>query len=322
MQPRQQTGGRTKALLIFGISLAAAVAAVFLVFRVVQLAQQEVAKAREAPSTVEVVVAARDLNVGVTIGDGDVVVRSLAAEMVPTEGVFHTAEEMGIRVPRERILANEIVRDERLALADAGIGLNAIVSPGKRAMSVAVDAETGVAGFIQPGNYVDVIVTIRPDDADAEKRWASKAFLQGIKVLAVGERTDASKTGPNAAKSGVKAKSSREKPTVTLELELAQAEELALSSTRGDIHLVLRNDIDITEQDTQGSIASRLVGAPTEVAKAPTAKGKGKGTTGTSKPPPPTGPVSEIITGSQVEEVQFDKDGTKSVTVQPKRQNR
>jgi pilus assembly protein CpaB len=318
MQPRQQTGGRYKALLIFGISLTAAVAAVFLVFRVVQLAQQEVAKAREAPTAVDVVVATRDLNVGVTIGAEDIVIRSLAIEMVPAEGIFHTIEDLGVRVPRERILANEIVREQRLALADAGVGLNAIVSPGKRAMSVAVDAETGVAGFIQPGNYVDVIVTIRPDDIDGERAWASKAFLQGIKVLAVGARTDATKTGPGATKSGMKGKS-REKPTVTLELSLEQAEELALSATRGDIHLVLRNDIDITENDTQGVFASRLVGGePEEVpAKGP------KGPNGPKRPPvatSPSGPVSEIIVGDQVEEVQFDQDGNK--TNPSKRRNR
>lgn len=317
MQPRQQTGGRYKALLIFGISLAAAIAAVFLVFRVVQLAQQEVAKAREAPTTVVVAVATRDLNVGVSIGEGDVVVRSMAAEMVPTEGIFHSVAELSHRVPRERILANEIVREARLALADAGVGLNALVSPGKRAMSVAVDAETGVAGFIQPGNYVDVIVTIRPDDGEGEKRWASKAFLQGIKVLAVGQRTDATKTGSGAAMSGMKGKSSREKPTVTLELDLEQAEELALSATRGDIHLVLRNDIDITQRDTQGVIASNLVGAPPSETK-PTKPDNGK------RPPPtvvePKGPVSEIIVGDQVEQVQFDEDGNK--TSPNKRRNR
>jgi pilus assembly protein CpaB len=316
MQPRQQTGGRYKALLIFGISLCAAVAAVVLVFRVVQLAQQEVAKAREAPDTVEVVVAARDLNVGVTIGEEDVVVRSLAAEMVPSEGVFSSVEQLYDRVPRERVLANEILREQRLALADAGIGLNAIVNPGKRAMSVAVDAETGVAGFIQPGNYVDVIVTIRPDDDEGDKRWASKAFLQGIKVLAVGQRTDSTKQTANAAKSGLKNKSSREKPTVTLELDLEQAEELALSATRGDIHLVLRNDIDITDQDTQGVIASNLVGKP--VQDVPVIVGPRR----TPVAATPSGPVSEIIVGDQVEEVQFERDGTKSVTVQPKRRQR
>jgi pilus assembly protein CpaB len=315
MQPRQQTGGRYKALLIFGISLCAAIAAVFLVFRVVQLAQQEVAKAREAPDTVEVVVAARDLNVGVTIGEEDVIVRSMAAEVVPVEGVFSSVDQLIDRVPRERILVNELVRDQRLALADAGVGLNAIVSPGKRAMSVAVDAETGVAGFIQPGNYVDVIVTIRPDDEE-DKRWASKAFLQGIKVLAVGQRTDSAKESANASKSGIKGKS-REKPTVTLELDLEQAEELALSATRGDIHLVLRNDIDITERDTQGVFASNLVGAPVADQPAPVVGPRRPAT-----PSVPSGPVSEIIVGDQVEEVQFERDGTKSVTVQPKRRNR
>ncbi len=174
-------------------------------------------------------------------------------------------------------------------------------------MSVAVDAETGVAGFIQPGNYVDVIVTIRPDDTEgADKRWVSKAFLQGIKVLAVGRKLESGEP-VGAAKPLSKRSSVRDKPTVTLELSLEEAQELALSATRGDIHLVLRNDIDITEQDTQGVAASGLVGL--------SAKGTPKAQAVTQVAAPPSGPVSEIITGDRVEEVQFDQDGSKSVKV-------
>lgn len=313
MQPNQPSGGRSKALLIFGISLFAAMAAVVLVYRVVQVAQQEVARAKEAPTSVQVVVASRDLNVGVPIEEGDVASRALAAEMVPPEGVFHSVEEITRRVPRERILANEIVREARLAIADAGVGLNALVSPGKRAMSVAVDAETGVAGFIQPGNYVDVIVTIRPDDADAEKRWASKAFLQGVRVLAVGQRLDAAEKEAQNASKGAFKRTSRDKPTVTLELDLEQAEELALSATRGDIHLVLRNDIDITQQDTQGTFASQLVGTPPTTAPAVAAR---------SASAAEAGPTSEVISGDTVQKVQFDEKGNRTVTSPSSRRGR
>jgi pilus assembly protein CpaB len=262
-----------------------------------------VARAKEAPGAVLVLVASRDLNVGVPIAPTDVAVRSLAAEMVPAEGVFHDPGELERRVPRERILANEIVREARLAVADAGVGLNALVSPGKRAMSVAVDAETGVAGFIQPGNYVDVIVTIRPDDADAEKRWASKAFLQGVRVLAVGQRLDATEKDQTGATKGALKRTSRDKPTVTLELDLEQAEELALSATRGDIHLVLRNDIDITHEATQGTFASQLVGKPPTGPQAVTAR---------REPAAPVGSTSEIISGDSVQRVEFDQAGNRT----------
>jgi len=308
MQQRQPTGGRTKALLIFGISLLAAIAAVFLVFRVVKLAQHEVVKARESTAHVEVLVAIRTLNVGLPIEEGDVTLRAISSEMVPDASIFHVVHEAVGRVPRERILPNELVREERLALADAGIGLNALVSPGKRAMSVAVDAETGVAGFIQPGNYVDVIVTIRPDDMEDDRKWVSKAFLQGVKVLAVGRRLESGED----TKSVSKRSSARDKPTVTLELTLDESQELALSATRGDIHLVLRNDIDITQQDTQGVATSSLVGLEAQ-------KSKPRGAAPVAGPAKPSGPVSEIITGDTVQEVQFDRDGSKSITTRSDR---
>ncbi|MBN1336272.1 MAG: Flp pilus assembly protein CpaB [Deltaproteobacteria bacterium] len=301
----QQTGGRFKAILILGISLAAAVVAVVLVFRMIQVAQQEVAKAREVAEGTDVVVAARDLNVGVPIAAEDVALRRMPREAIPEGVAFTTTTEILERVPRERILANEIVRSERLAVSEAGIGLNALVSPGMRAMSVGVTAVSGVSGFILPGNYVDVIVTIRPDESSGVKSWISRAFLQGVKVLAVGSSLEAVKDKPGAPKA-------KDKPTVTLELDLQQAEEVALSASKGDIHLVLRNDIDITRVATQGAIASALVGKEVEGAPAPVRPVY-------AAAPAESKPMSEVIVGGQVQEVRFDQDGSKTITVQKKK---
>ncbi|MBK7757724.1 MAG: hypothetical protein IPI35_15250 [Deltaproteobacteria bacterium] len=80
---------------------------------------------------------------------------ALSPEMVPADVVFTSIEAVLQRTPKERVLVNEIVRSERLARREAGIGLNAIITPGKRAVSVAIAAEEAVAGFIQPLNYVD-----------------------------------------------------------------------------------------------------------------------------------------------------------------------
>ena len=54
-------------------------------------------------------------------------------------------------------------------------------------MTVETDTASGLAGMLQPGNYVDVIVTIRPDDANLEAKWVTETILQGIRVLAVGD---------------------------------------------------------------------------------------------------------------------------------------
>lgn len=302
---RPQTGGRAKALLLLSLSMVASAVAIIIVLGIVQRAEEKVAEAQLPPDTVMAVVAARDLNVGVTISREDVVEAELVPALLPSDGTFASVEEIIGRTPRERVLANEILRDQRLAVKDAGIGLNAIVEPGSRAMSVAVDSESGVAGFIRPGNYVDVIVTIRPDGRDTRTKWMSHTFLQGAKVLAVGRRmNDAREQGklPESRPTSV-----REKPTVTLELGPDDAEALALASSKGDIHIVLRNDVDITDVATQGTFANAIIGLDKVQATRTRRVAK------RSAPRPAavdSSVVSEVIHGGSVEEVRFE-DGAK-----------
>ncbi len=303
---RPLTGGRTKALMLLSLSMVASAVAIMIVLGIVKRAEEKVAQAQLPPDTVVAVVAARDLNVGVTIGPDDVAEARLVPSMLPEGGTFVSAADVIGRVPRERVLANEIVRDRRLALADAGIGLNAIVEPGHRAMSVAVDSESGVAGFIRPGNYVDVIVTIRPDGRRTDTKWVSNTFLQGARVLAVGRQiNDAGQDKvPEARPVTV-----REKPTVTLELTPDEAEALALASSKGDVHIVLRNDVDVTAVDTQGTYANAIIGMEAvEAANKPAERVAQRKATA---PKQDRSIVSEVIHGGSVEEVHFEEDGTK-----------
>jgi pilus assembly protein CpaB len=305
---RPLSGGRTKALLLLSLSMVASAVAIMIVLGIVKRAEQKVADAQLPPDTVTAVVAARDLNVGVTIGPEDVVVANLIPSVLPENGVYTTVEELVGRTPRERVLANEVVREERLASADAGIGLNAIIEPGMRAMSVEVDSQSGVAGLIRPGNYVDVIVTIRPDSRDAQAKWVAHNFLQGAKVLAVGRSMGESedKRVPEARPT-----TTREKPTVTIELAPDQAEALALATSKGDIHIVLRNDIDVTDVDTQGTYANAIIGLENAQAKTRTTTSRARVARRQAPAQPDRSVISEVIHGGSVEEVHFEEDGSK-----------
>lgn len=234
---------------------------------------------------VELVVARRDLYVGMPVTAEDVALRRMAAPVAPRTGTFSALDDVVGRTPRERVLADEIVRGERLANPEAGVGLNALVSPGRRGMTIATDTETGLAGLVQPGNHVDVIVTIPPDDPSAiGARWVTETILQDVKVLAVGNLLDVQQAraeeaaAREAGASGIKpakasAPAARSKPSLTLEVEPIQAEKLALALKRGEIRVVLRSDIDLEQTWEAGMVtASRLIGAPVvpEVAPAPT----------------------------------------------------
>ena len=317
MQQRQQTGGRGKAYLFLGVSLIAAVLAAVMVIQLLKNMQKQVEQASVPAETVDVVVATRNLYMGLPIQDGDVAVRRLAPEMVPAEVIFTSSDQVVGRTPKERILASEIVRSERIARREAGIGLNAIIVAGKRAVSIGVKAEDAVAGFIQPLNYVDVIVVIRPDSAkDINARAVSKTLMQGIKVLAVsltgnwGDETETAtiakaqtsktKKAPKKSKNRTYVKGKR---TVTLEVTLEEAEELALAAEKGQLTLALRADIDITQVETHGATADTIIGLEPKDNK-PVAAAKP-----TPRPKKKTGPQAEVVSGSSTTVIEFGDDG-------------
>lgn len=324
---RPQAQGRTRAGVFLVASLFLALFAAVLVFKIVKKSQAELAEAKKPGQMVDIVVAQRDLYMGLPIGTDDVVVRQLAPGNVPEDESFASVDDVVGRTPRSLILANEPVREERLARPDAGIGLNAVVEPGKRAMTVATNTEDAVAGLLQPGNYVDIIVTIKPEEGAQISKWATDTILQGIKVLAVGgslgmttaevpEKKSATNQ-PEAKKEKKKGTSQQDmmkrmKPSITLEVTPDEAEKLALAVAQGDIHVVLRSDIDILQYADNGPITSRqLIGLPVNVTPAAAvARDPRPGT----PDPLPTGPTAVVIQGSSRTDVKFNSDGSNSET--------
>lgn len=304
---RQQSSPRSRSMLFIAAALvAAAVTAAFAV-QVVRSYQEQSAMQAQRQETVQTVVAIRDLYMGIPITQQDVALRDLMPEMVPPDAAFQSVDEVVGRTPRERILANELIRTERLARRDAGIGLNAIVTPGKRAMAIEVNTESGVAGFLQPNNFVDVIVTIKPDEEVDGAKWVTETILQGIKVLAVdsnlGSNEEQEKEKQNRAR--------RLKPSVTLEVTLEEAEKLALSTSRGELHLVLRSDVDITHIESHGPLViSNIIGLDPKVDTKTATTGRRPGR---ATKPAETGPADsvEVIQGSERKTENFDDQGNK-----------
>ncbi|MCK6506812.1 Flp pilus assembly protein CpaB [Myxococcota bacterium] len=300
---RQQSSPRSRTALYLAAALVAAAITAAVVAQVVKAYQKQLESQAARPQTVETVVAVRDLYMGIPITQEDVALRQLAPEMVPAESAFQSVDEVVGRTPRERILANELLRTERLARRDAGIGLNAIVTPGKRAMAIEVNTESGVAGFLQPNNFVDVIVTIKPDDDAVDAKWVTETILQGIKVLAVDSNLG------NNEEQEKKNRTQRLRPSVTLEVTLEEAEKLALASSKGELHLVLRSDVDITQVEDHGPmVINNIIGLdPVEETK-PTTVRRLRNTK-----PAEAGPADtvEVIQGADRTTEKFDEQGNK-----------
>lgn len=322
MQQRVQSTGRGRAYLWLAVSLVAAGLVAFLVFGLIEQVNKQAAEVAKARETYDVVVARRDLNVGVQIAEDDIVVRAVDANMVPAEVVFSAPGEVVGQTPKDRILANEMIRAERLARADAGIGLNAIIDRGMRAMAIFVNSEQAVAGFVQPGNYVDVLVTIKPDDPQqSEAKAYTKVIMQKIKVLAVGTTLNMSPTNkeesatPNSDRSR-----GNVKPTVTLMVDLEQAEQLAHGSSLGDIHLALRADVDIDETQTEGATAAELIGQAPTGRSVSSARATPRTLTTVAKQREEDDDRTKavLISGSKEKDVYFDETGSAEETVEKK----
>ena len=323
MAARPSSPNRMLPIVFLAGTLVAAVGAGYFVLRLVNHSQQLAQQAAKPKETVAVVVAVHDLYMGVPVTDQDVIVTQLDPLMVPPENTFKSLDEIRGRTPRERILANEMIREERLARPDAGVGLNAIISPGKRAFTIQTDTETAVAGLLQPGNYVDIIVTIRPENPEeAGGKWVSKTILQGIKILAVGSllsNTPPPPTDPkdkNAPRTNAAAQRNL-RPSITLELLPEEAEQLALAGSQGELHVTLRTDTDFTQIENQGvTTASRIIGVTGGGDPQPPPQMVERIKEVASQPPAtpatPEGPKAQVISGSKSTEVTFQPDGTTS----------
>jgi len=191
---------------------------------------------RLAPSKagVDVVIAAKDIQVGAKIGEQDIKVARYPSDDLPPH-TFHTSGRVvgrGTVIPMGK---GEFVVAEKLGGENGGAGLPALIAPGMRAVAVRVNDVTSVNGFAVPGSRVDVLAT---GTVTGSEETSTITLLQNIPVLASGQKIERSTTGePQNA------------TVVTLLVPLADAEKLALASQEAHIQLVLRNPLDIMHEN-------------------------------------------------------------------------
>lgn len=242
---KRQASGRSRAVIFLVVSLFAGVVASAVVWNLIRGFEEELDRLSVKPVMVTVVAANIDLHQGDTIKAEDLKLIELPPDFVP-DGVFTKIEELKGRVPRERILAHDLVRAERLAEANAGVGLNAIIPRGMRAVSINVTDASSVSGFLVPGNYVDVLVAIRTSDNTTN----TVTLLQAVKVLAVDTNL-----GGSAGRVDTKTR-----PSVTLAVPPEDAEKLAHAKAEGDLVLTLRNDVDVEVEEMERLTTSKIIG--------------------------------------------------------------
>jgi len=199
---------------------------------------------------VTIATAATDIPVGTTLDRHMVKLVSWPKESLPT-GYLADAGALQGRVAVRQLNTGDLVTEQKLMprKGSAGTGvLDYLVPPGHRAVTVAVNEVTGVAGFLTPQSRVDVVlVTPKPGATDKDDR-ISKLILQNVPVLASGQVTEQKDGKPSVL------------PTVTLDVAPADAEKLALGVDKKDsLQLLLRNVTDTASVETRGATVSRVL---------------------------------------------------------------
>lgn len=212
-------------------------------------------------ASTKVVVAAVDIELGSKIAPQMLTTSEWPSESVPSDA-FKDAAALQDRVVKAGVLRGEAIVDRKLAPVGTQGGLSAVISSGKRAMTVRVNDVVGVAGFALPGNYVDVMVNAQQERGGGQiPNQVSMTVLEQVLVLAVAQEASRDDTKPKVVSA------------VTLELSPGDAEKLDLARSVGTLSLVLRNQLDKTQVATSGVTKAELLGLkqPAAIVKAPPA---------------------------------------------------
>lgn len=258
---------RVRAIIFLAIAGIAAIAAGVVVVQLYSSYQKQIAIADREDPVEMYIVAAAELNQGIEITENDLFLveippKYLFKEGGPESGLFKNYEQVVGTMPRERILANEFIRAERLADEKMGVGLNALIPRGQRAIAVNVAGGRAVSGFLQPWDYVDVMVTFSPDDGTEPE---THYLQQSVLVLGVGAVTKKTAADDEQLSRYEERRQRRANNTVTLSVSPAQAERIAHAQVLGQITLTLRNNADLEPKEGLDGIGvTNLFGLQTD----------------------------------------------------------
>ncbi|MCI0734604.1 MAG: Flp pilus assembly protein CpaB [Methylococcaceae bacterium] len=191
-----------------------------------------------------VVVAATDIPFGIKLEEIHVKIINWPSADVP-EGSFRQAEDAIGKIVRNTFYSGEVITQKRVSEHLGGSTLSSLISEKFRAVTVRVDDVVGVAGFVLPGNRVDVLATRRV--GTASNQTETRTILEDIKVLAVDQEASPDKEKPAVVRA------------VTMELTPEQAEKVVDAMKEGTIQLTLRNPLDASKSDKKGPEPKPLV---------------------------------------------------------------
>jgi pilus assembly protein CpaB len=207
----------------------------------------------ENPGTI--VVAAQPLGFGVALSERNLLEIPWASSELP-DGAFATKQDVlkeGRRTVLSQLDRNEPVLRSKITAPGQRGSLSSLLDEDKRAVTVRVDDVRGVAGFILPGDHVDVVL-IRTANGGPGNQSYSDILLEHVKVLAVDQLVNERQETPTVPKA------------VTLEVTAEQAQKVLLATNVGHLSLILSRPEAAGGTEASRRISERDLGRPDEAA--------------------------------------------------------
>lgn len=210
----------------------------------------QVAQSQSRPR-IQVLVAKRSMPAGTIVGPDDLRWQSWPEGPMPDSYVRNRGEDAAAAtrmksyfgaVVRSGLARGEPVTGDILVKPGERGFLAAVLHPGMRAVAVPVSATTAAAGFIFPGDRVDLVLTHTIKKGKQERR-ASETVLVGIRVLAIDQQTDDQEAKAHVAKH------------VTLEVTPKQVEIINVARSLGQLSLSLRA---LARRKTEGGTVAEV----------------------------------------------------------------
>jgi pilus assembly protein CpaB len=141
-------------------------------------------KTEQKIETVEVVVPLVQVNQGQTLSLNDLTRVQWPAAFLPKGETFKEPYMVSGRVARQTLFPGEPIFIQKVSGSNSAGGLTALIPQGKRAVTIAVSEIKGVAGFVKPGDHVDILSTFEIERKEEDTLKKTTTVLQNVLVLA------------------------------------------------------------------------------------------------------------------------------------------
>jgi pilus assembly protein CpaB len=201
------------------------------------------------PNLTSIIVAAADIPRGSMLTAEQVKTREVPKDQVHARAITKLDDALN-RAVMTPLIKDETLLEDKLAPKGSKGSMAWVTKPGMRAFTIHTPSvASGVAGFVMPGDHIDVLLTMSGDEKDGTGGGSTITLLQNLEVMAVDQLVEApaqNKVNTNTLRS------------VTLQVTPDEALQLELGQNRGTLHLSLRNPEDVKDAHTKPATLAAL----------------------------------------------------------------